>query len=188
MSRSKRHHRTTAAPRTHRVALPLWKKMLFGAVACLLFLIAAEALLALCGVKVALYQHDPYVGFSKRVPHFVPDPAASEPGTLVTAENKRRVLNLQRFSAHKPKGTYRIFCLGGSTTYGHPYTDTTSFCGWLRVMLPRADPSRHWELINGGGISYASYREALLMEELIQYEPDLFIVLSAHNEFLEQRT
>ncbi|PYJ06331.1 MAG: hypothetical protein DME25_06915, partial [Verrucomicrobia bacterium] len=116
------------------------------------------------------------------------DSASQDPNTLVTARNKQRAFNLQRFSARKPKNTCRIFCLGGSTAYGHPYGDSTSFCGWLRAMLPRADPSRAWELINCGGISYASYREALLMEELIAYEPDLFIILSGHNEFLEQRT
>jgi tetratricopeptide (TPR) repeat protein len=37
-------------------------------------------------------------------------------------------------------------------------------------------------------VSYASYRAALLMEQLIQYEPDLFIIYSGHNEFLEERT
>ena len=105
-----------------------------------------------------------------------------------TAENKRRIFNDQQFPAKKGRNAYRIFCIGGSTTYGHPYTDSTSFCGWLRATLPKADPSRQWELINCGGISYASYREALLMEELAKYEPDLFIVLTGHNEFLEERT
>ncbi|UCD56338.1 MAG: tetratricopeptide repeat protein [Candidatus Hydrogenedentota bacterium] len=78
--------------------------------------------------------------------------------------------------------------MGGSTTFGRPYDDTTSFCGWLRAMLPKADPSRSWEVINAGGVSYASYRMAALMEELIRYKPDLFIIYSGHNEFLERRT
>ncbi len=78
--------------------------------------------------------------------------------------------------------------MGGSTTYGHPYDDTTSFSGWLREFLPVMDATHRWEVINCGGISYASYRVAALMEELIQYEPDLFVVYSAHNEFLERRT
>jgi tetratricopeptide (TPR) repeat protein len=63
-----------------------------------------------------------------------------------------------------------------------------SFCGWLREFLPAADPSRTWEVMNAGGISYASYRVANLMEELARYQPDLFIVYSGHNEFLEERT
>jgi len=43
-------------------------------------------------------------------------------------------------------------------------------------------------LINAGGISYASYRIAKLMEELIRFQPDLFIIYTGHNEFLEERT
>ncbi len=43
-------------------------------------------------------------------------------------------------------------------------------------------------MINVGGISYASYRVAALMEELNRYSPDLYIVYTRHNEFLELRT
>ena len=78
--------------------------------------------------------------------------------------------------------------MGGSTTYGHPYWDETSFAGWLRQYLPVVDDQHSWEVINAGGISYGSYRVAALMEELAQYQPDLFVVYSAHNEFLERRT
>ena len=51
-----------------------------------------------------------------------------------------------------------------------------------------ADPTPHWEVINAGLLSYGSYRVAMVMEELITYEPDLFIVYTGHNEFLERRT
>ena len=91
-------------------------------------------------------------------------------------------------SRHKPPGTYRIVCLGGSATYGRPFFDHTSFAGWLRAFLPKADPSRNWEVINAGAISYASYRVKGLMAELARYEPDLFIAYMGHNEFLERRT
>jgi len=107
---------------------------------------------------------------------------------MVTAPGKLRFFPRQESAAHKPSGTYRIFCLGGSTTVGRPYGDDTSFCGWLRAMLPKADPTQTWEVINAGDLSYASYRIAVLMQELIRYEPDLFIVYSGHNEFLEHRT
>jgi len=43
-------------------------------------------------------------------------------------------------------------------------------------------------VINAGGVSYASYRVARLMRELSQYHPDLFIVYSGQNEFLEERS
>jgi len=106
----------------------------------------------------------------------------------VTASNKKDFFNRQSFPRQKAPNTLRIFTLGGSTTYGRPYDDSTSFTGWLRALLPEVDKTRHWEVINAGGISYASYRVAKLMEELIAYQPDLFIIYTGHNEFLEERT
>ncbi len=147
-----------------------------------------EAGLAVAGVRPLADHEDPYVGFTSYFPLFVD--GVNDQGVAVkkTAKNKLKYFNPQQFLAEKPKDGYRIFCLGGSTTYGHPYDDGTSFAGWLRASLPEADPTRHWEVVNCGGISYASYRLALLMEELCEYQPNLFIVYTGHNEFLERRT
>ena len=180
--------RPAAPPPSRPPRFPVWKKLLFAAAACVLFFAALELVLAVAGVKPTLFERDPYVGFSSRIPLFVRDAGSGNPDALVTAPNKRHIFNLQRFNARKPANTIRIFCVGGSTTYGHPYEDPMSFAGWLRAMLPKADPSRNWEVINCGGISYATYRESLLMEELVRYQPDLFIVLTGQNEFLERRT
>ncbi|MCZ6816122.1 MAG: tetratricopeptide repeat protein [Planctomycetota bacterium] len=164
------------------------KKTLFGAIALLVFFAIAELVLGLCGVRPILYDEDPHVGFSSQIPLFVETAGADGRTYMATAKNKLRFFNPQRFLRDKPDDTYRIFCMGGSTTNGRPYDDETSFCGWLRAMLPEADPSHGWELINAGGVSYASYRVAILMEELVEYEPDLFIIYTGHNEFLEKRT
>lgn len=168
--------------------LPWWKKLLFSLLVTVGFFVALELLLALGGVRPVLRDEDPFVGFAARIPLFVEQADADGRVWMVTAENRRALFNLQRFPQEKAAGTFRVFCLGGSTTYGHPYDDTVSFAGWLRELLPAADRSRNWEVINCGGISYASYRVTLLMEELAEYEPDLFIVYSGHNEFLERRT
>jgi tetratricopeptide (TPR) repeat protein len=153
-----------------------------------LFLSLFEAGLFIAGVKPVLLRDDPFVGFASNVPLFVEQRDEQGRVFLDTAPNKLTFFNHQTFPKEKPPGTYRIFCLGGSTTYGRPYDDRVSFAGWLRELLPTADPSHRWEVINAGGISYASYRVAMLMEELARYEPDLFIIYSAHNEFLEQRS
>lgn len=148
----------------------------------------AEALLALSGVTPMIRHEDPYIGFASYLPLFVDGVDSDGNSVKVTAENKRKYFNTQSFRSTKPANGYRLFTLGGSTTFGHPYDDATSFSGWLRAYLPEVDPSRHWEVVNCGGISYASYRLARVMEELCQYEPDLFIVYTGHNEFLERRT
>ena len=55
-----------------RPKLSLGKKLVFSVVAATLGLIVLELGLALLGVKPALYDHDPYVGFSSYLPLFVP--------------------------------------------------------------------------------------------------------------------
>ena len=166
----------------------MWKRTIFKLLAVVLFFWVAELVLMLAGVQPMSSTEDPYVGFSSAAPLFIRRPGADGRWTMATAENKLASFNPQQFPARKAPGTYRIFSLGGSTTYGRPYRDLTSFNGWLREFLLAADPSRHWEVINAGGISYASYRVAKLTEELIDYQPDLLIVYCGHNEFLEKRT
>ena len=171
-----------------RRALPRWKKALLGLAVTCLFFAALELALAIGGVRPMLYDEDPFVGFAASIPLFVEHTTPDGQAVWRTAHNKRHSFNLQQFPRTKARGTIRIFCLGGSTTYGRPFDDATSFCGWLRELLPAADPSRKWELVNAGGLSYASYRVAALTEELVRREPDLFVVYCGHNEFLERRT
>lgn len=157
-------------------------------IALAIFFVGLESVLILTGVKPLSVSEDPFVGFSGNIPLFVEQVQPDGTVMLVTSENKLKNFNLQRFPKVKGSRTYRIFCMGGSTTYGHPYLDPLSFCGWLREFLRAADPSVNWEVINAGGISYASYRVASLMDELSRYQPDMFIVYSGQNEFLEERT
>jgi Flp pilus assembly protein TadD/lysophospholipase L1-like esterase len=169
-----------------RRLLPTWKKAAFGLLTSCLLLAALEGLLALLGTEPLTVEHDPLVGFSSSSPLFVP--SSDSDGELATAQAKLAFFNRQQFPRQKASGTRRIICLGGSTTYGRPYGDTTSFVGWLRQLLPHADPRYQWEVINAGGISYASYRLAVLTEQLLELDPDLLIIYTGHNEFLEERT
>ncbi|MCP4204095.1 MAG: tetratricopeptide repeat protein [bacterium] len=161
------------------------KRVAFTAVTVALFLGLAEVVLALLGVRPIVVERDPYVGFASELRLFERE---GETGKMRTARNKLSLFNDQAFDRKKTPETFRIFTLGGSVTYGRPFDDSTSYSGWLRTYLKAAAPERQWQVINAGGISYASYRVAKLMEELIDYQPDLFIILSGHNEFLEKRT
>jgi tetratricopeptide (TPR) repeat protein len=171
-----------------RQQLPRWKKLAFALSTALGVLLGLELALWACGVKPAYYRRDPYSGFTPQVPHFQVGSDSRGEEFVTVVPTKRESLNEQRFPRHKAAGTYRIVCLGGSAIYGRPFFDHTSAPGWLRAFLPVADPSRNWEVINAGAISYASYRIKGLMTELAQYEPDLFIVYMGENEFLERRT
>lgn len=168
--------------------LPLGRKLLYGALTTVAFFGLLELGLLAFRVDLGDQQSDPFVSFSGQSRLFVESKSPSSQPMLVTAENRLPWFNRQSFFRDKPPGAYRVFCLGGSTTYGHPYDDRTSFGGFLRAFLPEMDPSRLWEVINAGGISYASYRIAVLSRELAQYQPDLFVLYAGHNEFLEDRT
>ncbi|HWR96792.1 MAG TPA: GDSL-type esterase/lipase family protein [Candidatus Methanoperedens sp.] len=145
----------------------------------------AELLLAGLGVN-PLAEEDPFVGFEGSRPLFLE--SRGDPGLYSLNPAKEQSFNRQSFRMPKPPGAFRIVAFGGSTTYGHPYAAPTSFPTWMVRILQRYDPSRIWESVNAGGISYASYRVRRLMEELAAFSPDLYVVYSGHNEFLEART
>ena len=166
-----------------------FKNVLFTLIIVAGFFATAELVLALAGVRPLLLSEDPLVGFAENIPQFVKAKREEDGEQMyITPDNKLTLFNFQAFPQHKDKKAYRIFCVGGSTTYGRPYMDPLSFCGWLRWYLQAADPSRKWEVVNVGGISYASYRVARVMNELKDYQPDLFIAYTGQNEFLEQRS
>ena len=164
------------------------KKLLFGTASTLCFFFALELFLLLLGVSTIASNRDPSAGFSRQIPLLAASINSKGEEILTTAANKESWFNIQSFPKHKAAGTKRVFCVGGSTTFGRPFSDSASYVRWVRELLGAVQPDVEWEVINAGGVSYASYRVAAVMRELAQYEPDLFIVYSAQNEFLERRT
>lgn len=169
----------------HRTRCRSW--LLRGlAVACGLSLfVLVELVCWLFGFGDQLPTEDPFVGFSSLQPLFVLDESKQR---FSTAESRLKFFAREQFPATKPSGARRIFCLGGSTVQGRPFSKETSFTTWLRLALQQAQPDQQWEVINCGGISYASYRLTPILQECLAYEPDAFIVCTGHNEFLEDRS
>ena len=140
------------------------------------------------GLDISEAESDPFVGFSRSVPVFEGYRAENGTERLRTAYEKQRWFNRQDFSRCKLPGTFRIITLGGSTTYGRPYRHETSFSAWLEKVLDQTCDQRQYEVINAGAISYASYRVKIVLEEILAFDPDLVVIYTGHNEFLEQRT
>ena len=137
------------------------------------------------GWGIAPPEEDPFVGFAAIHPLF----EMNATGTEYQISPKRyRFFARDQFPVVKGERTRRIFCLGGSTVQGRPYSIQTSFTTWMRIGLEERNPETQWEVVNCGGISYASYRLVPILEEVLQYEPDLIIICTGHNEFLEDRT
>ncbi|MDP1676033.1 MAG: hypothetical protein Q8L88_04140 [Bacteroidota bacterium] len=87
------------------------------------------------------------------------------------------------FLTTKPNDTYRIFCLGASTTVGYPYWYNASFPSFLRDRLQIQFPNKKIEIINLGLTATNSYTVVDIARELSDYEPNLLIVYDGHNEF-----
>ena len=128
---------------------------------------------------------DPLMELAAVRPLFVLNRGA---GRYEIAKGRQEFFCPDSFASVKPASGFRVFCLGGSTVQGRPYAIETSFTTWLELGLRAADPGVEWDVVNCGGISYASYRLRPVLTEVLEYEPDLVIVCTGHNEFLEART
>jgi tetratricopeptide (TPR) repeat protein len=136
---------------------------------------------------------------SLRIAHYGQDLSLFAPDTL----NGRAFLNLNpgvqaryftrhQFSATlapsyfvspKPPGTYRIFCLGASTTVGFPYWYNGSFPSFLKDRLRRIFPEKKLDVINVGLTATNSFTVSDMAADIADYEPDLLIIYDGHNEF-----
>lgn len=147
-------------------------------------LVLIEMLLTALGWGEPDWHDDPFAGFRSVRPLFVLN-AAGDRYEIPSA--RLTYFRPQSFPARKAEGEYRVFCLGGSTVQGSPYSTETAFGKWLEINLHTADSRRTWRVINCGGTSYASYRLIPILQEVLAYRPDLIIVCTGHNEFLEDR-
>lgn len=148
-------------------------------------LLFGELIVRCSGWRQPIPNEDPFVGFSEIRPLFVLNDGAAR---FAIPAARLMFFRPESFSAKKTDDEFRIFCLGGSTVQGRPYAIETSFTTWLELNLQAADGDRRWEVVNCGGVSYASYRLAPIMQEVLGHRPDLLILYTGHNEFLEQRS
>jgi len=91
------------------------------------------------------------------------------------------------FPAQKPDNGFRVFCVGGSASAGWPHPPGEDWCAQLEPSLAAALPHREVEVINVSAHAYASYRVRLVFQQVMRLEPDLVLIWSGNNEFLERR-
>ncbi|MEM6841594.1 MAG: hypothetical protein AAF632_05175 [Bacteroidota bacterium] len=96
------------------------------------------------------------------------------------------ILSGLRFRAEKPPNTFRVFCLGGSAALGWPHPPAQSYPAFLAKKLQLLYPNKEFEIINVAASTYASYRIKTIFDEIIHYEPDLILLYTGNNEFLER--
>ena len=87
------------------------------------------------------------------------------------------------FLKEKPKHSYRIFVLGGSTTAGWPYPNNVMFTRLLQRRLAETFPHKQIEVINLGMAAINSFTLLDFIDEVLQQQPDVILIYVGHNEF-----
>ncbi|MGH0032477.1 MAG: SGNH/GDSL hydrolase family protein [Myxococcota bacterium] len=86
--------------------------------------------------------------------------------------------------APKPPGLFRIVALGGSTTLGVP-DGRQGFVAQLERALRRAAPGRPLDVVNLARSGAGSRSVRAVLPQALEARPDLIVLLSGHNEYLE---
>ena len=170
-------------PKSPSIPTPIapWKKWLFAAVNCGLFFAMLELGLWVAGVPTLIEHEDPFRGFSGLVKVFEREGDVYRTRRAVAGNT----FNDQSFLANKPANGLRVFCLGGSSAFGFPWGADVAFTSILGEVLAASHPERRVEAVNAAGISYAMHRMNIVADELLSYQPDVFLVYEGHNEFIE---
>ena len=87
-------------------------------------------------------------------------------------------------SKEKPDEVYRIFVIGGSTTFGYGATsDETTIPGFLQKFFDEYDFNFHVEVINAGvEAAYSSVESYYIRNIILEFEPDLIIAYGGLND------
>jgi len=87
------------------------------------------------------------------------------------------------FLKEKPDNTYRIFVLGGSTTFGDGNDDNETWPYYLQEIFDVADLSYDVEVINAGISSAWSGSETeMIREKILDYNPDMLMIYDGWND------
>jgi lysophospholipase L1-like esterase len=139
-------------------------------------------------VETALKDHERFVGVKDS--YIIPHPYLLYTVRPSFDEFGFRQVNSLGYRGHeitreKPAGTYRILCLGGSTTMSYPYIKDPALA-WpalVEAELNRRYPGRHIEVVNAG-LPYATSAELLAgyMFRHRYLEPDLVIFHEGGND------
>ena len=132
------------------------------------------------GVETVIVREDPFRGFSGMISVFERD------GDVYRTQPRHlETFNEQTFLTTKPPNGFRIFCLGGSSSHGFPWGAESAFTDIAGDALAVSHPALRVEAVNVSGVSYAMHRLNIVAEELLACDPDVLIIYSGHNEFVE---
>lgn len=159
--------------------------LLAGALAMsLLLLLMVEGFLRLTGLGAPDAAHASRLKYQQiYLPILAPGERADGTPILQIADTR---LPYQSILAQKPRNGLRVFTFGGSAAAGLGFSPNVTFARHLERMLEAAYPERQVEVMNLGIVAIAARQVEVLVRHVCEsYEPDVMIVYSGNNEFLE---
>lgn len=114
---------------------------------------------------------------------YVPSPNYSN------GKNKHNSLGFrgEDFSVKKKSGTYRIVCIGGSTTYTSFIEDYKKSYPYLMEQELKAEGYKNIEVINSGSGGWRSYESLINLQfRLLELDPDLIIIYHSVNDIMSR--
>ncbi len=85
----------------------------------------------------------------------------------------------------KPKNTFRIITVGGSTTANERvfYSDKTDYANELEKLLNQNSQGMNFEVLNAGADAYSTAQSLINIQfRLLEFEPDLIILMHNVND------
>lgn len=169
---------TSKSPKPKRLSAT--RKALYAAVVLVCFLGLLEGAARVVELFAPPLQVDYGAGFVPASRLFMPAPGA--PGDRVVKPSKTGFIQTQRFAARKAPDVFRIVAIGGSSVN---FLDSEFRVLERDLSTQMASTPKRVEVINMGGFSYGTHREVPLLAEGLEYDPDLVLLYTGHNEFEE---
>lgn len=130
----------------------------------------------------ALVELHPFLGYAHR-------PGAVKQGNVDAGGQIAHINSLRmrgrEMAREKPAGTYRILCLGGSTTFGSGASgDETTYPARLEHYLNQAAPAGvTYEVGNCGVNGYTTVENLIYLQLLlVELDPDAIVIYQAAND------
>lgn len=108
-------------------------------------------------------------------------------GFMVEGEYRINSLGLRNgeISKTKPPGSFRIICLGNSTTFGWKVKEEDAYPQRLQALFTHSDSSIRVEVVNAGITGYSSHQGKIFFKrDILPLEPDLLVVNYGWNDLL----
>lgn len=123
----------------------------------------------------SFYRHDPVLGW-----RMIPNYEETRHINNVPTHYKTNSLGFRdrEFTFEKPKGTYRLICLGDSITEGMAVDNEKAYPKLLEAILnkDRGEKTRY-EVINAGVVDYGTDQEYIFLKEIgLKFNPDMVML------------